>query len=156
VEVSYTDEERRAHELLDRYGRARRQETSEDRRAGDLMTLLLKKRFFSSPAAFAATLQRRGAAMPSEGQVPDWARDYAMADEVFADDESAEEAELELFAAEGAQPTDTQQDLLEKLEAWADRYGQRADSKAKAFLALLRGLCCPDGQVERTTGHRFH
>ncbi|MCA1677123.1 MAG: DEAD/DEAH box helicase, partial [Actinobacteria bacterium] len=57
IEVTYTDSERRAHDLLDSYLAARRRAAAPGTtRATDLVALLLKKRLFSSPPAFARTL----------------------------------------------------------------------------------------------------
>src|SRR5690606_37782189 len=59
IPVSYPPEEREVHELLKRFAevrRARLNQNTKARKAADLVTLLLKKRLFSSPAAFARTL----------------------------------------------------------------------------------------------------
>ena len=58
MEVDYPEDEREAHELLDRYAELRRQHARVEnvRTAADFVTLLLKKRLLSSPAAFANTL----------------------------------------------------------------------------------------------------
>src|SRR5690606_1347055 len=54
VPVDYPDDERRAHELLERYADLRRGHASggAKRSAADFVTLLLKKRLLSSPVAF--------------------------------------------------------------------------------------------------------
>ncbi len=54
LEVEYRERERDGHELLSRYSAVR---TGSPKR-NDLVTLLLKKRLFSSPAAFAKTLEQ--------------------------------------------------------------------------------------------------
>jgi len=57
IEVTYTDDERVGHDLLTRYTHSRQTAPGAAAvRAGDLISLLLKKRLFSSPAAFARTL----------------------------------------------------------------------------------------------------
>jgi hypothetical protein len=57
IEITYTAGERQAHDLLERYSASRRRQPGATVvRANDLITLLLKKRLFSSPAAFAHTL----------------------------------------------------------------------------------------------------
>ena len=60
LEVPYTDTERHGHELLSRYATLR---TGSPRR-NDLVTLLLKKRLFSSPAAFDKTLEQHAMHCP--------------------------------------------------------------------------------------------
>ena len=60
LEVDYPAHEREAHRLLDEYTASRRKATGGDRtgrRAAEFVTLLLKKRLFSSPIAFAKTLE---------------------------------------------------------------------------------------------------
>ena len=51
----YPDAEREAHDMLAGTGVPQRLGTRAAARAADLVTLLLKKRLFSSPAAFAKT-----------------------------------------------------------------------------------------------------
>ena len=91
IEVAYTEDERRAHDLLERYAAARRRQLQSGdgkarSKASDLVTLLLKKRLFSSPAAFAATLEAHIETLerPSGGRVA----------AAQADEESAEQMGL--------------------------------------------------------------
>jgi hypothetical protein len=60
IPVTYPPAERDAHRLLTEYTRARRKRAADGRRtehsAVDFVTLLLKKRLFSSPETFAKTL----------------------------------------------------------------------------------------------------
>src|SRR5262245_17491941 len=61
LEVPYTDAEKRIHQALQEYAGLRQKAAGEDaveRTASDFILKLLKKRLFSSPAAFAATLAR--------------------------------------------------------------------------------------------------
>ena len=58
IEVDYSDTDREAHRLLAEYVQARRQAAGiRQNAATDMVALLLKKRLFSSPRAFADTLQ---------------------------------------------------------------------------------------------------
>ena len=58
IDITYTDAEREAYDLLQLYTAARRAKAhAAAARAGDLVTLILKKRLFSSPAAFALTFE---------------------------------------------------------------------------------------------------
>ena len=81
IDVPYTDDEREGHALLTSYVAARQQARGRAAsRAGDLVSLLLKKRLFSSPFAFARTLEahaesvrRADGTQPSaEEDLPDW------------------------------------------------------------------------------------
>src|SRR5207247_474884 len=60
IEVAYTDEERAIHGALQRYSESRQQRAGEEaeRFASEVVLKLLKKRLFSSPAAFNATLRQ--------------------------------------------------------------------------------------------------
>lgn len=60
LEVAYTDAERRGHELLRRYSelRAASAGSAGEHFATEFVLKLLKKRLFSSPAAFAVTIEK--------------------------------------------------------------------------------------------------
>src|SRR5262249_8485792 len=60
LEVGYTDAERRAHQALREYTalRSRGATDEAEKLATEFVLKLLKKRLFSSPAAFAATLEQ--------------------------------------------------------------------------------------------------
>lgn len=171
VEVAYTEDERRAHELLDRYAAARRRQVQRGdgtarSSASDLVTLLLKKRLFSSPAAFAATLQAHVETLerPSEGRAPAaWAPDEESAEQMglsWLDDlEEMEEPEeggagqdqaerelLDRAASFLEGPGEDERELLQELERWCDRHAEPADSKAKALVDELERVCRPGGR----------
>jgi hypothetical protein len=58
IEVGYTDDEKAGHRLVEDFTAARRRSPEPDvGYASDLVALLLKKRLFSAPAAFAITLE---------------------------------------------------------------------------------------------------
>ena len=164
VEVSYTEDEKRIHDLLERYTAARRgRSRAAGVPAGDLVTLLLKKRLFSSPAAFAATLEnsavvlghpnrpggRRGA-----DEVPDWLSDALewAGDEERSNDtaegpDDEEEGDLLNRAANLLdEPTETEGGLLRQMQAWCERHAEPADSKSLALVAELNWICRPDGE----------
>lgn len=169
IEVTYTDAERHGHDLLTRYLASRRRTAAArasgdaDRtRGNDLVALLLKKRLFSSPAAFASTLEAHAASVtddrrPRGGgrsrassgpELPDWFEDVMAWDEALVDDESGAEAERELFdrvAAVEPTATDDEIGLLTDLRQWAQRHAAPADSKAKALIAELDRICRPGG-----------
>ena len=163
IEVDYPDEEKRVHALLEAYTRARRRRPGEAAtRLSDLVTLLLKKRLFSSPAAFARTLAAHrkslanvsGAAMAAGGgygadeDVPDWLVDaLTWEDEPDAgtnDDDL--EADLLDRSAGLLGPADPEADvLLDQLSLWAEAHAVPEDAKAKALVAELERVCRPGG-----------
>ena len=107
VEVAYTDEEKEGHHLLEDYAAARRRTPGMTvARLGDLITLLLKKRLFSSPAAFAHTLDAHAgslqrAATPTPGAhdeaLPDWLAEALAWDDEPADDATVDDLEGDLL-----------------------------------------------------------
>lgn len=154
--VDYPDDEREAHELLERYAELRRAhyDRGAKRSAADFVTLLLKKRLLSSPTAFAntlaqhrATLDRhdRAQAAASEAQLQAaWER----SDDEAADDESGEVvAEVLATASRGQAPlTAEERDLLDRLGTWAEKRRARPDARAEALIDWLTETCrTPDG-----------
>jgi len=153
VEVAYTDGERRGHVLLERYAAARRRAAGTATRSHDLILLLLKKRLFSSPAAFARTLAahsetvgRRGSV--ADGDLPDWLEDALGWDDDLVDDEAGEQVERELLSRlDGDGTLDHEAgDLLQQLRQWAEQAAEPADSKAKALVEELRRVCLADDE----------
>lgn len=168
IPVHYPDDEREIHGLLTEFARARRARLDRSRRgrkAADLVTLLLKKRLFSSPAAFAhtvgvylETLQARTpparTAAPAGDEVPDWLEDF-VEDTATLDDEQLAEAEDDaLSLARPLQPDATADEtaLLGRMEEWALAHEARPDAKARELITYLTAVCRPDG--ERWTNER--
>jgi superfamily II DNA or RNA helicase len=173
ITVGYSDSEREAHALLKEFAalRRRRLTTRKGRASVDLVTLLLKKRLFSSPRAFARTIgvyletiqAKTGPAVqvPAPGtaartpavddEVPEWMGGFL--DEVAAyDDEQLAEAEDDAAARSGriqaelADTTAVEMALLRRMESWAARYESAPDAKAKQLVAYLKAVCLPDGE----------
>jgi superfamily II DNA or RNA helicase len=159
IEVNYTDTERKVHELLQQYASARLGSPGDvSARAGDLVTLVLKKRLFSSPAAFAQTLQahldsqgmgglRSRMALEADG-LPDWLAEALEWDAEPSDDDAGSDTEREIFdrVAVLRQPVSAAEAAcLAQLADWADLYGEPADSKANALIKELNRICRPDG-----------
>ncbi|UOQ88056.1 DISARM system SNF2-like helicase DrmD [Agromyces endophyticus] len=139
-----TDDEADAYDTLIAFTRRRNQAVKQERgkRASDLATLILKKRFFSSPVAFASTAEAYLAARGDDDlQLPDY--DDILGDEAADEEEGRlEQPELEaLRTAKRAQVALTEQDKtdLEQLIAWGNRYEGRPDTKLEALLALIDG-----------------
>lgn len=154
VAVRYPEEEREVHALLERFAALRRQRIRQERgrRAADLVTLLLKKRLFSSPAAFAHTVSVYRETLAAKART---ARDREL-DETHAwleefedfvedlDDEQLAAAEDEaLDRSRVLQPgaEDDEATLLERMEQWAVSHKARPDAKAAALIEVLRSIC---------------
>ena len=167
IPVSYPDTERQAHALLKEFAALRRRRlTSRKGRASvNLVTLLLKKRLFSSPRALAHTVgvyletiqaKAKGNAVKAvsarhDNEVAEQLEGFF--DEIAAlDDEQLAEAEDDATARSGriqAELTDTSSEeiaLLKKMEAWAARYETMPDAKARELLTYLKAVCLPDAQ----------
>ena len=121
------------------------------KRAADLATLILKKRFFSSPTAFAATAETYLTARLRGGDdfdLPDY--DEVLGDEASDTEEGRDEQpELEaLRSAKRAQVPLTDEDIadLEWLIDWGANYSSSPDTKLQALIDLIRAqLLTPDG-----------
>ncbi|MQA77387.1 MAG: helicase [Streptosporangiales bacterium] len=156
IRVEYPEDEREIHGLLEEFARLRRARlrSNRGRKATDLVTLLLKKRLFSSPAAFAhtvgvylRTLQARDRDDPDVGEPPDWMDDFFDDTATYADEPLAEAEDDALNRAGALQPTPEQQELalLRRMEQWALAHEARPDAKARELVAYLKAVCLPDG-----------
>ncbi|RME04629.1 MAG: helicase, partial [Bacteroidetes bacterium] len=160
IEVAYPEEERQVHAWLKEYGRLRHEEaddTSGERFATEFVLKLLKKRLFSSPAAFAATLSkheqtvtgqsepRKGRKRPSPGILR---RQIAQIDEEYADDEAYETAAGSAAAAASQlfRPlSPRERRLLNQMKGWAARASAQRDAKTNALIHWLKQVVRPDG-----------
>ena len=147
LEVAYTQPEREAHRKLKRYA-ALCLKSSDDipggRMAAEFVLKLLKKRLFSSPAAFVTTLEKhaasRRAASSAKVTPGNLARQIDLLDEDYDDDSAQEQATDDTVetasrgfgAVEGDQAS-----LLQELRTWAAQSADTADSKAKALISWL-------------------
>lgn len=158
LEVLYTDEEREIHRTLNDYCISRDQ--SADKGGSPFGTSfinqLLKKRLFSSPAAFASTLEKHFSSLSeiTKPKVLDPMANRILrkailkVDEDYANDQEVENAQAEAVeeASRRAQPpTQDQQRMLIELRGWAQRAKNQADSKAKAVLDWLSANLKPGG-----------
>jgi len=143
LEVLYSDAERDGHRLLGDYAALR---TGSPRR-NDLVTLLLKKRLFSSPAAFARTLERHAATVTASGGIDDGDdpldTGYDWDDE--PDDTAGSEAEAAMLAGAATSLTPAAASALATLRQWAAGQVGPADSKAERLVAELDRICRPGG-----------
>ncbi|WP_234538383.1 DISARM system SNF2-like helicase DrmD [Streptomyces shenzhenensis] len=160
--VDYTPQEHEIHGLLGEFAEQRRRKLTPKarggRRAADLVTLLLKKRLFSSPAAFLHTvrvyLSHLEDTGPAKGRaaaadVPEWLEEFAdlVAD---LDDTGLVDAEDDaLTRSTSLTPAEDgrELDLLREMERWALTHEAAPDSKAEAFIRALKAICrTPDGK----------
>ena len=157
IEVGYTDAERAAHATLQTYAESRlaRARDESERVASEFVLKLLKKRLFSSPEAFALTLEqhersldssrRQAAPRPTVGVLR---QQIEATEEEFADDELFEDATLstvEVASRLFQSATPEERRLLEDLRTWANKARGKADSKAQALLHYLHATIKPGG-----------
>ena len=150
VPVEYPDDERGAHEQLNRYAELRRsrQRGGSRRSAADFVTLLLKKRLLSSSTAFAntlaehrATLARATSKAPASETQMRAAWDRAD-DESGGDDSGDPLAEALRTVSRGQAPLSTdERQLLDELSSWADSRRYSPDARAEALFEWLVRVC---------------
>lgn len=120
-----------------------------DRPGGDIVAMLLKKRFLSSPYAFGLTLSRYLTSKASRATT--FKDDY---DDVFGEGQSDEEEGLwEQDEAETLRESKRSDPLsaarpgdLESLRDWGLGHESRADSRAERLIGFLDAICRPDGE----------
>ncbi|MEV5693045.1 DISARM system SNF2-like helicase DrmD [Micromonospora globbae] len=159
IPVAYPEDERQIHALLTQFAELRRKRLNSQRgrKATDLVTLLLKKRLFSSPAAFAHTVRvyldtlasKKGSPSLAAGDdVPEWMDEF-MDDLATYDDEQLAEAEddaLNRVRPMQPDPTADETALLEKMLDWAEAKEAQPDAKARELINYLTAICKPDGR----------
>lgn len=146
IEVNYSEEEKRIHELLVEYVelRASAYRDNAEKFATEFVLKLLKKRLFSSPQAFLLTLEkhreslRRSArAHASRPEQSYLAAITARSDDDFSDEEEASEVEQEALdaAARAFRPISAAENaILDELENWARRASATLDTKGNRLL----------------------
>ncbi len=160
IAVDYTTEERMAHGTLRDYTKSRleRARTHEEKFASRFVLRLLKKRLFSSPAAFESTLAkheqslREARTRKSKSRKPAMSllrRQVEQADEEYADDGAYEETTFEALDSASklfADLTDEEERLLAELRTYADAASRIPDTKAKKLIKWLRDTVKPGGK----------
>lgn len=163
VAVEHADEEREAHELLRGYANSRRRVAtgSGGRVAADFVTTLLKRRLFSSPKAFAETIDvhlvtmsgrddTNGPAQRSLSVLIDRVTDAGDDDDADGSRYREAEADALTMARRGAPPLSSEERrTLERLRDWARNAQDRSDSKVEALLRHLEPIVPPGGEGER-------
>ena len=157
IEVPYTIEEREVHAALRRYTKLRteRAEGPAERFASEFVLKTLKKRLFSCPSAFLATLEqhektlrtaRKRVAGPSDRTLQ---LELDRMDEDYSDDSEYDEATsdaLDTATRLFAEPTEEEQGLLQRMKEWARRARGQRDSKARQLVAWLNEHLKPGGK----------
>jgi superfamily II DNA or RNA helicase len=156
--IPFTAQERAIHTLLDRYCTSRESTAKDTSSTGTkFVNSLLKKRLFSSPAAFASTLERHYATLTGASPVrePDALSDRILrkalqkAEEDYADDGRFEEAQdeaVEEATRRTAPLSDDERRMLRQLREWAQGASHRPDSKAKAIIDWIEAHLKPEGE----------
>ena len=156
IEVDYNADELRAHALLAEYAALRGKAAEEEgsRYATHFVLKLLKKRLFSSPAAFGLTLERHVTTLQSgletsnsKPTVGILRRAIDQVDEEYADDDERESAEGEAVGTAGSlfdELSGREREILDELAAWATNAAASPDSKAKALIDWLDQHIRPD------------
>jgi superfamily II DNA or RNA helicase len=145
LEVDYTEQERICHQLLRQYSEMRLASatTHSEQFATEFILKLLKKRLFSSPAAFAVTVEKHATSLGESkisGVGTAWQREVEEADNDFADDEEYEEITLDAIETASRhvpQVNTEEKKLLSKLREYAETAATRADSKARCLTSWL-------------------
>jgi SNF2 family DNA or RNA helicase len=148
--VDYTAKEREIHHKLQAFCASR--EVADAELGGvtgvSFINQLLKKRLFSSPAAFASTLAKHiatlesGAVRKDRGGLTDriLLKAIQRAEEDYANDADVETAQQEAVeeATRYSRPlNDVERVLLDELRQWSQQAMHQTDSKAKAVLAWI-------------------
>jgi superfamily II DNA or RNA helicase len=147
--IPFTKEERAVHKLLEAYCSSREKTCQNGGAPGaKFVNTLLKKRLFSSPAAFASTLEKHYATIASGRPAPK-ADDFSdrilrrailKAEEDYADDAQVEAAQAEATeeaTKQSAPLTEGERQMLDRLRDWAQKARHRVDTKARTLLDWL-------------------
>lgn len=158
LEIDYTPEERHIHELLKKFMDARiaAVEKSGSKFGTAFVMMLLKKRLFSSPAAFCRTLEKYVSYLAEGTRRKFDKRDekslydaIQKATEDAADEQEVEDAEDEVMEKNAglAEALSSEESvMLDELLVWAKANAERKDSKAEAILKWLGEHLKPSGE----------
>jgi ERCC4-related helicase len=170
LEVAYTQEERAIHAALRKYAELRqaRCDDNAEKFATEFVLKTLKKRLFSSPAAFAATLEQHEKSISHRGprghrkknncsilsvssvsSVADLQRLIDRIEEDYAHDADYDEATTDAVDTASrlfSEPTEEELALLKQMKEWAGRAAAQLDSKAKELIHWLNDHLRPGGK----------
>ena len=158
LEVAYTQPERDVHAWLSEYSRLRQQSAHDqvESVATEFVLKLLKKRLFSSPDAFARTLEKHTQSVdnaqrrtrltkPNMGILR---QQLEQVEEPGDDDEAdlTSDDSLDVASRLFTPLTSAEASLLERMRQWADQSRLRADSRLLVLLDWLKQQLKPNGQ----------
>jgi superfamily II DNA or RNA helicase len=158
LEITYSAEETAVHKLLKEYAISRDKsiDSGDVKYAWKFIHLLLKKRLFSSPLAFALTLEKHMDSVinpeirrKTKYEEKILRKKILQAEEDYADDMKAEDAQHDAMReAEGVLvlATEDQRRMLGEMKQWASKFKNRVDSKGKAILGWLQEHLNPKGE----------
>ncbi len=173
IEVDFPPEERELFDLLDQYVALRMSgaSTPAERAASRFVTLLLKKRLLSSPAAFKHTLDQHihtlntsshrkateRAMLEAEAALEDEADDsesvseqeqeaLALAAASLPEVDQAEEETLLARMRTRTLNVDPAKPILDQMRVRADDRWRRADAKTERLMEWIGEVCYPDGE----------
>lgn len=147
--VAYTEDEREARRQLADYIKSRETGLEEGRGADHFVHQLLRKRLSSSPAAFAATLEKHAATVEGRKSTDRDRKKYddrilrraiAKTEEDYSDDTQREAAEADAIEEVGKQArplSEGERKTLDWLRSWARQAARRSDSKAQSVIDWL-------------------
>jgi ERCC4-related helicase len=150
IEVPYTEEEQGVHTALRRYAdlRIERSQDNAEKMATEFVLKTLKKRLFSSPAAFLTTLDqhekslrlaKRGKAL-RKPSVSILKQELDRVDEDYADDVEYDEAMTDAVDAASllfTEPSTEELSLLRQMRTWAEKAIGQLDSKVNCLIKWL-------------------
>jgi superfamily II DNA or RNA helicase len=147
IDFKPSDHEQRMFSLLDEIV-AKSAKLNGTKPSGDIVTMLLKKRFLSSPFAFGMTLSNYLSLKAGRGLTDD---EY---DDIFGEGQADEEEGLweqdeseKLRESKGSDPlVGAEPGQLEALANWGLGYESRADSRLDKLIGFLDAVCRPDGK----------
>lgn len=148
LDVTPSDSEQQMFSLLDEIVTKSAKQNG-TKAGGDIVTMLLKKCFLSSPFAFGMTLSHYIASKAGRGLSED---EY---DDIFGEGQSDEEEGLweqdeaeKLRESKGSDPlVAAEPGQLETLMEWGLGYESRADSRLDRLINFLDAVCRPDGKT---------
>ncbi|WP_417384176.1 DISARM system SNF2-like helicase DrmD [Gimesia sp.] len=158
IEVPYTNEERECHQALREYTnlRTRRASDNTERFATEFVLKILKKRLFSSPAAFLTTLERHEESLRSakrkavsKPRMSVLQREFDRMDEEYADDFEYDEATTDALDSATRLFTELNEQeaaLLKQMKKWANRARAQRDSKTEHLIQWLNETIKPGGK----------
>lgn len=173
IEVEFPSEERELFDLLDQYAKLRMSaaSTPTERAASRFVTLLLKKRLLSSPAAFKHTLDQHMRTLNAAAHRRTTERALLDAEAALEDDSddtgpvSEQEQEALALAAAGLPDVkraeeetllarmrartlgvDAAKPILDQMRVRADDRWRRPDAKAERLMEWIGEICYPAGE----------